>query len=183
MEKEESAKKIEKEKNDIEAKETAKTETTKEKANISKKPEIKKTEKPKKFEAKVRITSAPISTIHSIALCKFIKQKGIERAIEDLEKVATKKKALPMKGEYPHKKGMMSGKYPQNSTRYFIKLLKSLQSNAGINEIKNPVITEAIANLAPRPRGRFGKYQRKRTHITIIAKEKKLKENGKENEK
>jgi large subunit ribosomal protein L22 len=166
-----------KEKEEIEK--TAKVETPAEKTDASKKVEVKKIEKPKKTEAKVGITSAPISTIHSIYLCKFVKRKSIEQAIEGLEKVVAKKKALPMKGEYPHKKGMMSGKYPQNSTKYFIKILKSLQSNANVNEIKNPVIAEAIANLAPRPRGRFGRYQRKRTHITIIVREKK--ENKKPN--
>lgn len=160
--------------------ENAKVETSVEKTENMKKPEVKKIEKQKKTEAKVGITSAPISTVHSIYLCKFVKRKSIEQAIEGLEKVVTKKKALPMKGEYAHKKGMMSGKYPQNSTKYFIQVLKSLQSNANVNEIKNPVIVEAIANLAPRPRGRFGRYQRKRTHITLIVREKKENTKSKE---
>ena len=169
MEKEENKK----QKEEMKTEENTKVETPTEKTETSKKTEIKKIEKPKKTDARVVITSAPISTIHSIYLCKFVKRKSIEQAIEGLEKVVAKKKALPMKGEYPHKKGMMSGKYPQNSTKYFIKILKSLQSNANVNEIKNPIIVEAIANLAPRPRGRFGRYQRKRTHITIIVREKK----------
>ncbi len=139
------------------------------------KPEVKKVEKQKKYEACVNITSAPISTRHSVALCDFIRWKKIEKAIEGLEEVASKRKALPMKGEFAHKKGMMSGKYPQNSTRYFIKALKSLQANANFSDVREPIITEAIANLAPRPRGRFGRYQRKRTHITIVAKELKNK--------
>jgi large subunit ribosomal protein L22 len=169
--KEEMKKTTEKKEEKVE--ETAKVETPSEKTNTPKKLEVKTIEKPKKTEAKVGINSAPISTVHSIALCRFIKRKSIEKAIEGLEEVVAKKKALPMKGEYAHKKGMMSGKFPQNSTKYFIKLLKGLQSNANVNEIKNPIIVDAIANLAPRPRGRFGRYQRKRTHITIIVREKK----------
>jgi len=157
--------------------ETKVEETSKIEENVpEKKLEVKKETKLKikKTEAKVNATSAPISTRHSVDLCKFIKMKDIEKAIKELEEVVSKRMALPMKGEFAHRKGkgMMSGKYPQNSTKYFIKLLKSLQSNANANEIKEPVIVEAVANLAPRPRGRFGRYQRKRTHITIVAKNK-----------
>jgi len=164
--------------------ETSKSEIPAEKTEASKKIEIKKIEKPKKTEAKIGTQSAPISTRHSVALCKFIKRKNIEKAIKELEEVVAKTRALPMKGEFAHRKGkgIMSGKYPQNSTKYFIGLLKSLQSNANANDIKNPVIVEAIANLAPRPLGRFGTYTRKRTHITLIAKNIE-KQNKKEDKK
>jgi ribosomal protein L22 len=152
----------------------------------TKKLEVKKVEKSKKTEAKVGVKSAPISTRHCVALCNFVKRKNIEKAIKELEEVVAKRRALPMKGEFAHRKGkgIMSGKYPQVSTKYFIKLLKSLQSNANVNDIKNPVITEAIANLAPRPRGRFGTYTRKRTHIMLLAKniEKQNKEDKKPQE-
>jgi len=170
-------------KDEVKVEEIAKIETSPEKTEAPKKLEVKKIEKPKKTEAKIGITSAPISTIHSINLCRFIKKKEIEKAIEELEKVVSKKRALPMKGEYAHKKGMMSGKYPQNSTKYFIKILKSLRANANANDIKNPIITKAIANLAPRPRGRFGRYKRKRTHIMIIVKEKTSSKLGQSKEK
>jgi ribosomal protein L22 len=150
--------------------------------DLTKKLEVKKDVKPKKIhtQAIVNVNGAPISTRHSVALCKFIKNKEIEKAIIELEDIAAKRRALPMKGEFAHRKGkgMMSGKYPQNSTRYFIKLLKSLQANSNANEIKEPRITEAIANLAPRPRGRFGTYQRKRTHITLVVKTKKQKKDN-----
>ena len=160
-----------------EAKKTHETEeipkeTKKEQIEAPKKLEVKKIEKPKKTKAEVNVKSAPISTRHSVALCNFVKRKDIERAIKELEEVVAKTRALPMKGEFAHRKGkgIMSGKYPQVSTKYFVKLLKSLQSNANVNDIKNPTIVEAIANLAPRPLGRFGTYTRKRTHITLMAK-------------
>jgi len=147
-------------------------ETPVEKIEAPKKLEVKKIEKPKKTKAEINVKSAPISTRHSVALCKFVKRKDIEKAIKELEEVVAKTRVLPMKGEFAHRKGkgIMSGKYPQVSTKYFIKLLKSLQSNASANDVKNPTIVEAIANLAPRPLGRFGTYTRKRTHITLIAK-------------
>ena len=137
---------------------------------------IKKSEKevPKKAEAMVNVINLPISTKYSVSICKFIKGKKIESAIADLEQVLVYKKAVPMKGEIPHRKGkIMSGRYPKKATEYFIKLLKSLLANSNTNRLDNPVIAEAVANLASRPFGRFGRIRKKRTHVSIKVKEKK----------
>jgi ribosomal protein L22 len=136
---------------------------------IQKKPVVKKT------EAVVNAVNLPVSQKYAVAICKFIKNKKIEKAISDLEQVLVFKKAVPMKGEIPHRKGkrIMSGRYPKNATGHFIKLLKNLSANANVNELNSPIIAEAVANFASRPFGRFGRWRRKRTHIRIIAKEKK----------
>ena len=85
-----------------------------------------------------------------------------------------KKKAVPMKGEIPHRKGkMMSGRYPKKASENFIKLLKSLEANARNHDVDEPVIVEAIANKAQRPYSRFGRWQKKRTHVMIKARERK----------
>jgi len=140
-----------------------------------KKPIVKKTEvvKPKKTEAIVRSQNIPISTKDSCAICKFIKNKKISTAIRELEEVTRLKKAVPMKGEIPHRKGkrMMSGRFPEKTARNFVVLLKSLLANA--NELDEPVIVEAVANIGARPYGRFGRVRKKRTHIFLKAKEKK----------
>ena len=99
--------------------------------------------------------------------------------MNDLEEVSSKKRAVPMKGEIPHRKGMMSGRYPKKAAQHFIKLLKSLSGNVNVNELENPIITEAVANIGLRPYGRFGRVRRKRTHVKIIAKEKISKEGKK----
>jgi len=142
---------------------------------IQKKPVVKKT------EAVVNAVNLPVSKKYAIAICKFIKNKKIEKAISDLEQVLVFKKAVPMKGEIPHRKGkkMMSGRYPKNATEYFIKLLKNLSANANVNELNSPIIAEAVANFASRPFGRFGRWRKKRTHIRIIAKEKSVKKENK----
>ena len=90
-----------------------------------------------------------------------------------------------MKGEYPHRKGkgMSGGNFPQRASRHFIVLLKGLAGNANNHEIDEPIIFEASANWARAPRGRFGRVKRKRTHITIKAKEMTIKENKKTEEK
>jgi len=129
---------------------------------------------PKKNEAVARGKNFDLSTKKSAAICKFIKGKNIEKAIEDLESVLKHKKAVPIKGEIPHKKGrIMSGVYPKKAAENFIKLLKNLSANANVNNLENPVIVEAVANIGSRPYGRFGKFRRKRTHVLIKVKERK----------
>jgi len=156
-----------------EAKKPSDSETDKEE---KKKPIIKKPIK-KKTQAFVNGNSLPISTKQSVAICKFIKGKKINDAIEYLEKVVVGKKAIPMRGEIPHRKGkMMSGRFPKNASQQFIKLLKSLGANANANNLEEPIISEAIANKAQRPYGRFGRTQKKRSHVLIKCKEKKVKE-------
>ncbi|HJX49976.1 MAG TPA: uL22 family ribosomal protein [Candidatus Nanoarchaeia archaeon] len=154
-----------------------------EKTEQPKEEKKKETPKPviKKSEATVNATSLPISTKVSSAICKFIKGKTIEDAIKDLELVIKKKKVLPMTGEIPHRKGkgIMSGGYPQNASKEFIILLKGLAGNANVNGIEEPVIVEAVPNMAARPMGSFGRVRRKRTHVKLVAKEKmEIKKNG-----
>lgn len=145
-----------------ERKETPKTESKKE----EKKPEKKKT------YAVVNSYSVPVSTKQAVAVSRFIKRKSIENAMNDLKLVAAKKKAVPMKGEIPHRKGkMMSGRYPQKAAGQFIKILKSLAANANANNLNNPVVSEVISNMAQRPFGKNGRVRKKRSHIKIIARE------------
>jgi len=144
-----------------------------------KKTEVKK-EKVKKDKAIVNGVGLHISSKQSFAICKFIKYKEINFAIKELEEILLHKKPLPMKGEIPHRKGeIMSGRYPKNSIKEFIRLLKSLSANANVNEIMNPIIAEVHANFASRPYGKFGRVRKKRTNVTIIAVEKKIGEKKK----
>ncbi|MFA5953792.1 MAG: uL22 family ribosomal protein [Candidatus Pacearchaeota archaeon] len=146
-----------------------------------KKTEIKKTTpKIKKNFAIVNSNNVPISTKYAMAICKFIKNKPIQKAINELEEVTKLKKAVPMKGEIPHRKGkMMSGRYPVRASTYFIKILKGLLGNAHQNEISEPIIKEAIANKGQQPYGRFGAVRKKRTHLKIVAYEKTFLKNKK----
>ena len=89
-----------------------------------------------------------------------------------------KKVPVPMKGEIPHKKGIMSGRYPVNAAERILKLLRSLKSNAIVNELElEKCKLSCIANLASRPYKRFGRGRLKRTNITLklvpITKKKK----------
>jgi large subunit ribosomal protein L22 len=133
----------------------------------------------KKDEALVNGFALPISTKQAMAICKFIRGKRIGDAIRELEDVKIKRKAVPMKGEIPHKKGAGkfasgSGRYPKNASESFINLLKTLAANSNMNGMEEPIIHKAIANIASRPFGKGGRVRKKRTHVRIIAIEKKL---------
>ena len=156
-------------KSDVKKSEPQNEEEKDKKKDVEKKPDTSKP-KIKKTEAVVSANNLPISVKHSVAVCKFIKNKSISKAIEDLEKVVVIKKPVPMKGEIPHKKGIMSGRYPKKTAEYFIRLLKSLLANSNFHEIENPIVIEAIANIGTRPYGRFGRVRRKKTHVKIVAK-------------
>ena len=163
---------------DAKAMEKAPVQTPKkEEKTEDKKPETKPVvKKTKKTEVIVNATSVPVSTKYAISICKFLKGKRVGDAIRDLEQVALLRKAVPMKGEIPHRKGkIMSGRFPVRASKEFINLLKGLAGNANNHELENPVIVEAIANKASRPYGKFGRVKRKRTHITIKAKDKIVK--------
>lgn len=147
------------------------------KAEINKKHPVKKI---KKDYAVVNANNARVSTKYSVEICRFIKNKRIGDAIRDLEQVVVKRKSIPMRGEYAHRKGpgklaSGAGKYPVNAAKEFIVLLKSLLGNA--NDMNEPYVAEASANKAPSPRGRFGRWERKRSHIKLVAKEMKIREN------
>lgn len=154
--------------------ETGKEDKTKQE-QVNKKEE--KTSVAKKTAAIVRGTSLSISLKHSMAICKFIKGKELDRAVSELEKVLNLKLSVPMKGEIPHRKGMKSGRYPINASSLFIKLLKSVNANALQHGLEKPYqIVEAYANKASQPVRRGGAMRAKRTHILIKIKkmEKKI---------
>jgi len=133
----------------------------------------------KRDYAMVNVKSLPISTKDAKSLCKFIKNKKISKALKDLEEVLNLKKPVPMKGEIPHRKGkIMSGRFPLKASKHFIVLLKSLQGNANMHELENPIIVQAISNIGQRPLGRGG-IKRKRTHVSIKVMEKKIKKEEK----
>ena len=177
VKKKEEAKK--EDKKPVEKTEKAKEENKQETVNKDKtenKKEEKKVEikKIKKTQVFVNVKNIPVSTKVAVAICKFINKKTIENAIKDLEDVSKLKKAVPMKGEIPHRKGrIMSGRFPIKAAKEFIVLLKSLQGNAIQHDVEEPIINEAIANKGMGVYGRAGRMK-KRSNVKIICKEKKL---------
>ena len=140
------------------------------------KPIVKKV---KKEKVSVSAENLPISPKVAASICKFVKHKKIEVAIKEIEEVSKLKKAVPMKGEYAHRKGkIMSGKYPVKAAKEFLILLKSLQSNALYHDVEEPFVTEAVANKGTTTYASGGRIK-KRAHVRIVCSKKKSKENKK----
>ena len=158
-----------------------KKEEIKTEEKIEEKKPVKKQEAPKKEEVVANGIGLPISTKKSKEVCRYIRGKRVEDAMEDMINVQKLKKVIPMRGEYAHKKGkgISGGKFPVNEAKSFYNLLKNLLGNARNHGIENPVISEAIANQGSKPFARFGKWERKRTHVMLKAKELKVKEKKK----
>ena len=149
-------------------------ERKKRKWKAKKKAEKSQTEKiKKKTQAIAYGRDMHISTKQCMYISKAIKGKRIDAAIAYLNQVIMMKKAVPFKGEIPHRKGrIMSGRYPVKASKLVINILKGLKGNAIVNglDLDKTVISESCANSARRP-ARSGGRQAKRTHLMIIAKE------------
>jgi len=118
----------------------------------------------------------PISVKYSRDICKFIKGKSPKEAITLLERVMIQKIAVPMTGEYAHRRGIgiAGGKYPVKSSEYFIKALKNLIANAsnkGMNTEKLVVFARASKGAGVTHSG-WRRRQFKRAHLYFEAKEK-----------
>jgi len=148
-----------------------------------KKEDKKKESKTKrKTEAKVYGSDLPISTKHSIAICRFIRGKRIDEALVLLGEAVKMKRAVPMKGEVPHRKGkgMERGRYPVNALKQFTKLVKQLAANASVNEMElEKGRIECKADRANRPYKRFGSMRFKRTNVLLKLTIQKQKKNNK----
>jgi ribosomal protein L22 len=108
-----------------------------------------------------------------------LKGKKISQALNELEEVTRMKRAVPMKGEVSHKKGIPS-RYPVKAGKAFIKLLKSLEANASAKGMDLEIAKlSAYANKAAMQQkpGRHSGRKFKGTHVTILAKEAFRKEN------
>ena len=157
-----------------------------EETKIEQKPEKKKKEQEKakqiekKENAVAKAVSVQISGKHARYICSFIKGKTVDQAILELEQVAKMKRAIPFKGEIPHRRNMQSGRYPINASKVFISLLKGLKGNIIVNglDVEKTKIYLASTARAFRPAKGSGRYA-KRCHVLLKAKEIKLTEEKK----
>jgi len=134
----------------------------------------------KQNQVKVVGRDLNISTKQAIEICSFIKKMPLKKARATLEKVEKKKLAIPFKRFTEgagHKKGVGgtgAGKYPVLASKQFLKLLKSLESNAQNKGLSSELrIIHACAQRASTPfhYGRKRRIKMKRTHVELVAEE------------
>jgi ribosomal protein L22 len=142
--------------------------TEKTKEDSDKKQDLKKSSiSSKKETAVANAYSLPISLKHTKFICKMIKRKSPQNAIEILKKIASGKLAVKMTGlEVPHQKGkgIAGARFPKTAAMELINVVKQLNANSVVNGINDPVIRVAMPNLASQPVRRGGRRS-KRTHI------------------
>jgi len=151
-----------------------KMETKIEETKTEKKETKKAKEIPKKDVAIANGYSLKISPKQSVYVCKIIRGKSPEAAINRLQAVIDEKRPVPMAGlEVGHKKGkgLAGGKFPKNACKEIMEIVKQVSANAVVNGIENPIITIAKSDRASAPYRRAGQ-KAKRTHIHIEVKEK-----------
>jgi len=155
-----------KENEKVEKEETKKVETEKKK-------EVKTKEIPKKDLAVANGFSLKISPKQSKYICRIIRGKSPEAAIDRLQAVIDEKRPVPMAGlEVGHKKGkgLAGGKFPKNACKGIMEIVKQAGANSVVAGIENPVITIARSNKASAPFRRAGR-KAKRTHLHIEVRE------------
>ncbi len=148
-------------------------EQKKSEAKVEEKKHEEKKHAPKKEEVSATGVNLNASLKHSMAVSKFIKGMKIEQAIEQLTLVTQKRRAVPMRGEIPHRHGnIMAGRYPINTSNEIISVLKTLRGNCVAHglSLEKARITFASPSWAARPQRRGGRLG-KRLHIVIKARE------------
>ncbi len=127
----------------------------------------------------------PISRKIGREIAVFIKGKYVDRAITELEQAAEGKLAIPYKRhntEIPHRKGkgIMSGRFPINTSVQIVKLLKNLKANAenkALSEDDIFIVHAACQHSSIAWHyGRHRRRKRKLAHFELVGIEKEREE-------
>jgi len=127
--------------------------------------------------AKAVGVALPISRKRSVEICSTLRGMNVEKAKKLLENVIALKIPIAYKrynSDVAHRAGMAAGRYPKETAREILSILKSAEANAqniGLSASKL-VIKHAVAQQGPQQM-RFGRRRAKakRTHIEIILTE------------
>ena len=132
------------------------------------------------MESVINSKNLVISMKASVEVCRFIRNKPIDTAKKILERVIEKKQAIPYKRylrSIPHRKGnMATGRYPINTSKTILSLIKSAEANAMNKGMSQNLIISHISAHKGQTQSRYGRKmgkKAKRTHIKIILQEKK----------
>ncbi|MEM4336726.1 MAG: 50S ribosomal protein L22 [Candidatus Woesearchaeota archaeon] len=127
----------------------------------------------------------PISIKNSVMVCNAIRLKSVDRAKKILENVIEKKQAIKFTRfnfDRGHKKKMGPARFPVNTCKEILKVLKSAEANAHQKNLSDLYIAHISANVASRPwhYGRHIGRRMKRAHIEIVVAQKDKREEKRE---
>ncbi len=140
--------------------------------------------------AKARLSNAPLSLKFSTEFGRELKGMKTKKAIAFLERIIEEKDFLPLKkyhGKVAHRKGeaksgVKSGRYPKNTTKELIKLIKNVEANADAKGMdkENLIILhmhacQGLKRIFHQAKGKIGGKARihKSTNVEITVRENK----------
>lgn len=126
--------------------------------------------------ARAHETNLQISMKKSVELAKALQGKKVSSAVIYLQKVIEKEAVVPYvryNTEMPHRrgKGIMSGGYPVNVAKAFLKILLNAQKNAADLEISGELYVLSASSRQGSARYHSGRYagrKMKSTNVEII---------------
>ena len=132
----------------------------------------------KEHMARAVAVNLPISTKHSVEVCRSLRGKTLARAKAFLNQVIKMKEAVPMRRyhhELAHKTGVGPGRYPVKVSLEILRLLESAESNAQFKGLNTAhlVVDHICAHKAGKQwhYGRHRGREMKRTIVEIIVTE------------
>ncbi len=127
--------------------------------------------------AKALGKSLPISTKHSIEICKAIKGRHINNAKKMLEKAAKEEEPISFTRFTEgagHKPNIGMGKFPVKACKNILQIVESAEANAQNQGLSSDLkIISAVANEGPQS-FRYGRHRgrkEKSTHVEIVVRE------------
>lgn len=125
--------------------------------------------------AKASGKEVPVSPKRSYELANAIRGKPLAKAKKYLEQVIALEVPVPYKrydNNVPHRRGMAAGRYPVNTAKAFLKVIKSAEANAtALAMAKDKLKVAHISVNLGRPiigRRKGGAYNKSTTNIQVI---------------
>jgi large subunit ribosomal protein L22 len=137
----------------------------------------------KKKSARATSVNTPISPRDALELVRTLKGMKLESAKDYLERVISKKSAVPYRkflDSVSHKRGVGPGRYPIKAAKYVLETVTNAENNAEFKQLDSEklVIKSAVAQPASpikyytyKAFGSSGKFYRERVHIQIVLEE------------
>ena len=127
-----------------------------------------------------------ISYKHAVEICDAIRGMRLDQAMEFLEDVIAKRRAVPFRrfhGKVAHRRGLEgwpAGRYPVKAAKAILKVLENAQANAeykGLDTSRLQIVHIAaqkgikIRKFIPRAFGRATPFFSQLTHIEVAVEE------------
>jgi large subunit ribosomal protein L22 len=135
--------------------------------------------------ARALLKDVDISPKHARELCRAIRRKGLDSAIQYLDDVIALKRPVPFSRyvkQVTHKHGIGPGRFPVKAAKALKKALEEARHNAeykGLDTDNLKIHTIAshkgqpFNSMRPRAHGRSTQWKRERVHIEVIVEEKR----------